>query len=196
MDQVIFDQISLWYPEMIRQAKIKLNFRYCEDDSAHIELVDSVLAPFLTKVKSDPVFLKKMTSLMSENKLFLYLIKAIDSNAKFPSSPYLRSKIKLRRFKRIEDELNLSSEAEDISDQIEIENKLDELLTDSAFDDMFGRKMGFFYLELIRAYSKPHSTYKSIAEYYGISKSAVAAAIMVIKARLKEELESYVQNKY
>jgi hypothetical protein len=184
--QPVFDYIESHYPEMVRQAKKKLHFKYCEDTSAHIELVNSVLTPVLIKVKEQKLFCEKANRLLQDGKLFLYLIKAIDSNAKFPSSPFLRSKLKLYRNKELTDNIQIADE-EDIFEQIDLEDKLVALLTKEHFDRFFG-KYSFLYLEIIKQYSKPGTTYKSIATYYGISKSSVANAIINVKARLKQEL--------
>lgn len=186
--QPVFDYIEQHYAEMVKQAKKKLHFKYCEDPSAHIELVNSVLTPILIKVKEQKLFCEKATRLLNENKLFLYLIKSIDSNAKFPSAPYLRNKFKLNKNKELTDAIQLIDE-EDIFDQIDLEDKLVSLLNKEHFDEYFG-KYSYLYLEIILQYAKPGSTYKSIAEYYHISKSSVAAAIINVKARLKLELES------
>lgn len=189
MDQTIFDSVALWYPEMIRQAKKKLHFRYCEDSSAHIELVDTVIAPLLNRIRVDQQFAIKMSGLLNDGKLFNYIMKAIDSNAKFPSSPFLRSKLKLHRNRELNDTHQPIDDSEEVADQIELEERLVALLTKERFDEFFGR-YSYLYLEIILQYSKPGATYKSIANYYGISKSSVAAAVINVKARLKKELES------
>jgi hypothetical protein len=184
--QPVFDYIESHYVEMVKQAKKKLHFKHCEDGSAHIELVNSVLTPILIKVKEQPMFCEKVSGLLKDDKLFLYLIKSIDSNAKFPSAPFLRNKFKFNNHRELNDTIQIAEE-EDFFEQIEMEDKLNSMLNKETFDEFFG-KYSFLYLEIILQYAKPNSTYKSIADYYGISKSSVAAAIINVKARLKQEL--------
>ena len=186
--QPVFDYIELHYPEMVKQARKKLHFKHWEDSSAPVELVNSVLAPILIKIKEQEAFRKKAIRLVEEDKLFLYLIKAIDSNSKFPSSPFLRNKLKIYKHKEITDDIQLSEE-EVQEEQLELEDKLNSLLNKDNFDRLFG-KYSCLYLEITLQYAKPGSTYKSIADYYGISKSSVAAAIINVKTKLKTELEN------
>ena len=182
----VFDYIELHYPEMVKQARKKLHFKHWEDSSAPVELVNSVLAPILIKTKENEPFCEKLTKLVEEDKLFLYLIKSIDSNSKFSSAPFLRNKFKFNKHRELTDAVQLPEE-ESIEEQIEMEEKLASMLNKDTFDALFG-KYSYTYLEITLQYAKPGSTYKSIADYYGISKSSVAAALINVKARLKQEL--------
>lgn len=180
----IYNFISLNNKEFIRQSKLKLDWKWCEDKSSHIELVQTVLISFLEKINKDEIFLTKMYELLKQDRLFLYIIKSIDSNAKYPSAPYISAKRKMRKTKQLD--INLPIILEELEEHSHLD-KLINLLNIEEFTRMFG-KSGFFYLNVFKKYSQPNETYKSVADYYKLSKSSITAAITTTKKKLLEEL--------
>jgi hypothetical protein len=169
---IILNDISLHFQEFLKQAKYKLQKqkKIC-DDSSYRELVSDIV--FSLTIKLDNItHINFYYQMVLNNKLYLYILKGIDTNTRYPRSPFLYKRIKeMNRiqhndnyFHKDTDEFCFSNKEERILDEIYL------MLTPERAPHIFGIEWKY-YIALIEFYITNPKSYSKIEKIDNIKSS-------------------------
>jgi hypothetical protein len=188
----VLDNLADNYDIFLDQARIKLNkhSRLCSQD-AYKELGADVIFSIVQKLDSSSN-IDFYFSMINEDKLKLYTLKAISTNTSFYSAPFLRQKIQDNNKLLYID--NIVNEDEDFKERENKENIQDLLVSNvkqylelPKAKELFGEDW-HYYTNLFKEYINTESSYSSLSKKYSIPKSSIAFHIRYVKSILRTEL--------
>lgn len=177
----ILNDIAKHNKTFISQAKWKLNKRIANGPTDHIELVSDVIFSIIKKL-DDPASVDRFYVMAINNKLYVYILKGIDSNCKFLNAPYLRHKIKLmNRIPLRDDHLYEDDEDEELMERAAY---IKSLLEPHNAKLIFGDEWKLFITLLTDYIENPHFTYKDLSTKYNIPLGSISWTMKVLKTKL------------
>ena len=181
----ILDNIASNYKTFVTQATLKINRQIANDSSDPQELVSDVIFTIIIKL-NDTNNVNRYYNMLSDNKLFAYIAKGIDTNAKRPRSPFLRKKLLLKNRIVYNDHIDLEDTPEEENTDREIlKNKIQNCLTPPTALKIFGSSWKY-YTKLLKEYSQPNITYKYLSDKYNIPLSSITYDILTAKKLIKK----------
>ena len=193
----ILNNMSINFNEFLKQAKYKLFKQYTIVNSdSYKELVSDILYSIINKLNTNDN-INRFYNMAIKNTLKLFIFKAIDSNSRFFTAPFLRNKIK--EYNRI----TYTDKYHDIIDNVNDNNEEDEIKTDLVLNMLepinakriFGEQWEYYTI-IFKEYIFEKTSYKKLSSKYNIPISNLYFHIRWIKEKIREELpENYKVNK-
>ena len=185
----ILEDMAKNYNEFLKQAKYKLiKQRSIVSTDAYRELVSDITFSIIEKF-TNVNHLNRFYEMAKANKLKLFIFKAIDSNTRFYSAPFLRKKMKeINRISYVDHFDNAIAETEPDEDEERINAILDALEPEHA-KAILGEQWEY-YVIIFKEYIYNKTTYKKIASKYGIPQSGIYFHIRWMKERIRESLSN------
>jgi hypothetical protein len=193
----ILNNMSINFNEFLKQAKYKLFKQYTIVNSdSYKELVSDILYSIISKLNTNDN-INRFYNMAIKNTLKLFIFKAIDSNSRFFTAPFLRNKIK--EYNRI----TYTDKYHDIIDNVNDNNEEDEIKTDLVLNMLepinakriFGEQWEYYTI-IFKEYIFEKTSYKKLSIKYNIPISNLYFHIRWIKEKIREELpENYKVNK-
>lgn len=191
--KVILDDIANNYEEFQKQAKEKLKKQtsILNPNDNYRELISDVMFSIVDNLKTVKE-INKYYNMCKQNKLRLYIFKAIDINTKHATSPFLRKKLK--EYNRCELVENYYFE-EIFNDDGFLFYYIMAMLEYPYAKKVLGEDWKY-YSELFKEYINDiDSSYASIEKKYGLPSSTLHREINYVKDKIKAELKKLGLNK-
>jgi hypothetical protein len=187
--KLILNDISKNYDEFHKQAwsKLKKQKKILNPSDEYRELVSDVVFSIVDNLKTLKQ-INRFYNMYRQNKLKLYIFKAIDTNTKYATAPFLRKKIK--EYNRLEFLDNTNYHFEEIfEDDGFLFYYIMSMLEYPYAKKLFGEDWRY-YTTLFKEYINDiDSTYTSIEKKYGLPSSTLYREISFVKEKIKEELK-------
>jgi hypothetical protein len=187
----ILENIAFNYNEFQKQAKNKLKkqSKIVNPTEDYRDLVCDVVYSIIDNLKTLKE-INRFYKMYKENKLKLYIFKAIDINTRYATSPFLRKKISEYKRFVVLDNINYNT------------NNFEEIYEDNGFlfyyimsliEPPYAKKIlgedWRYYSDLFKEYiNDVDSTYVSIEKKYNLPSSTLYRDINYVKNKIKEEL--------
>jgi len=194
----IGDYIELFY----KQAywKIKKRKPYITSDSDHKELVSDVIYSIMNNLDSQKS-VNFYYEMAVDQKLHLYILKAIDTNCRSGSAPFHYNRSKLKHYKIFNEQLHgindndkaMDADTKTLSEysdnKILIIKKIYKLLEADNAKRLLGDDWKYYTTLFYDYINEPYATYKSISENYRVSESTIFKHINKVKKMLHTNLK-------
>ena len=189
--EAILEYIAKHNEEFLRQAKIKINWKFATSKIDNVALVSDIIFTIVNKL-DDVTNVNRYFDMIKDNMLFNYICKAISINGKFLTSPFIQDKLKQRnRIVILQDYEYFKEEEND--EEYEFENevltRIFELLEPENAKALLGERWQYFVTIFKEYYNTPRATYESLAKKYDIPKPTIALNIMTIKKAIFNKLK-------
>ena len=194
---IILKDLANNFPIFLEQARIKL-LKHTKLIGSHCEneLVSDVLFTVIDKLKTS-ILIDRFYQMTKQDRLRLYVLKAISTNTSFFSAPYLQKKLKEKNQPRIFDNYDYFSQIEEPEEREEedlqfvkdasITIYIKSMLVLPKSKELFGDDYRY-YTELFKEYTSTNSSYQTLASKYNIPKSSIAFHLRQVKDKIREEL--------
>lgn len=196
--QEVNDFLGRNYNEFIRQAKIKLSFRYKMFPDDHVALVSDIVINIIEKARSSDRQLDRYHKMAVNGMLFVYVTKAIDINCKSFSAPFLFNQKKILNRIQLSDmhECTLPIEDEEPEFTKEETSALDIIYAHldqvPYAKKLFGIDDYRYYVRIFKEYyTNPTATYASLAKKYNIPLNSFTHNILHVKKLLLKEVQRH-----
>jgi len=169
---------------------MKIDRRYATEHLDYLELVSDVIYSIISKLDND-TYVNKYYEMLQNNGLFLYIVKAINTNAKFKRAPFLQKKLKQKNRISYIDNVCLNENDKAYTDQEE--EVLDEViscLTPENAKQLFGKQWKYYSTIFHEYYFNTKTTYQSLSEKYRIPKSSISRDLVQAKNIIIIHLEN------
>jgi hypothetical protein len=187
--EFIFNELEKYNSEFLRQSKMKINRQFCRETSDHIELVSDVLFSVIRKFdnKKD---LNKFYVMAKNEKLHLYILKGINTNAKSLNAPFIKNKLLLLNRIQVTENLQYIDDDQPDEERAELVDYLKTLLTPKEAKKIFGDQWELF-TKLLKEYTEtPSCTYRDLALKYGIPEGSMAWTFTLMKKKIIERAKA------
>jgi len=200
--QFILLYIENYYEDFQKQAYIKLKrskkILNIKQDLYHQELLSDVLYSIIEKFK-DEKKLDRFYLMAKEDKLCLYIYKAIDINCSSFQAPFLQKNIKKRGLP-FNDNIDTgfiqkpamdsdTEKFEEMSNEKKILiKKVYKLLEPENAKRIFGPHWKYFILIFHEYMDKPKTSYKKIALKYSTSEFSIYNHLHIMYNKIKKEI--------
>jgi hypothetical protein len=201
--EVIKRELARNYSLLQDQCLIKIKTYHVFRNLDANELLSDILFNFLEKLEN-PQFLERIYLAYQNGKLISFIGKTIDNQARYTKGPFLQKQIK----KFCETELkeiyyyiaddDEPDESQDTSDEF-LASEILVMVNQIEKNKLLG-EYTFYYVKLFRDYiSDTKTTYKDLADKYGISFSTVVRDLIYFKKciilLLKEKGTKFPKNR-
>jgi len=184
--KAIFDDITFHYDEFLRQSHIKVDKRFANEPTDHIELVSEVLLSIVDKF-DDPEQVDRYYEMVQQNMLFNYIVKSINTNTKSLNAPFLREKLRIRNRTVVSD--NLYVEPGKKSEWDLIVDRIYETFEPEAAKRIYGEDWKY-YTTIFKEYvENKKCSYEKLSRKYHIPKSNIYRDISEVKRKIRKYLE-------
>lgn len=191
----ILDNIWSNYDDFTRQSYVKLNRKIAKRKDDHIECVWYVLEPIFRKL-DNKVQINKFYDMLPNDGLYLYILRAINTNAKIYTAPFLRDRIKELKTKEVSDNHMKPDEGdEDLETDLVVNHVLDILEKPERSREVFGSAWKYYSRLFNEYYIEKKCTYKSLSMKYGIPAPTLAKDMLNIKEMIRNDLKTTYGNR-
>lgn len=189
----ILNDLAKNYQEFLKQAtfKLKKQSKILNPDKDASELVSDVTFSVIDKLKTIES-IDRFHYMAWQNTLKLYILKAIDCNTRFYSSPFLRGKLKIHNRTQYDDIKDYVDDTNDIEvEELRKEwtvNIILDMLEQPNAERIFGEQWWYF-TEIFKEYIFNDVSYKDIAIKYSIPVSSISYHLRLCKDLIRAEFK-------